>query len=210
MQRTEPVGKILVVREPAQRRLHRGRSLGHRTSLHRPPGRNRPMRSTPLNYLSADTSRWRWRRWPWRTVTVVALVLLLVAAAQTVAVRRVESRIDAVTGSMTWKTVWLFGITSGPRVDVSPLETRLKTSGIAWTPSWRGLHNTYRNAFGRAICYECGSAPPIYQLRPVLQEFAAASTDAELREFVRVMQSGTEAEQEAAVNAAAEKELQAP
>src|SRR5439155_26684174 len=99
---------------------------------------------------------------------------------------------------------------SGPSVDESSLETRLKVCGIAWTPSWHFLHNTHRTVFGNATCYECGSAPPIYQLRPALKEFAAASTDAELREFVRVMQSGTDAEQKAAVEAAGEKGLQAP
>jgi hypothetical protein len=166
------------------------------------------MGSTPLNYVLPDTPRSR-RRWPWRTIGVVTVVLLLASAAPTVAVRQVESRVDAVTGSMTWKTVWLFGITSGPRRDVSPLEIRLKASGIAWTPSWRCLHNTHRNVLGGATCYECGSAPPIYQIRSVLKEFAAASTDVELREFVRVMQSGTEAEQNAAAEAAGEKGLQA-
>jgi hypothetical protein len=138
---------------------------------------------------------------------VVAAVLLLVVAAPTVTVRQVESRLDPVTGSMTWKTVWLFGISPRPRVDVSPLETRLRSGGISWTPSWQFLHDTHRNIFGGATCHECGSAPPIYQLRPVLKEFAAASTDAELREFVRVMQSGTDAEQKAAVEAAGEKGL---
>jgi hypothetical protein len=39
----------------------------------------------------------------------------------------------------------------------------------------------------------------------VLNEFAAASNDAELREFVRVMQSGTDAERKDAVKAAGEK-----
>jgi hypothetical protein len=135
--------------------------------------------------------------------------LILLVAVPTVTVRQVESRMDAVTGSMTWKTVWLFGITSGSRVDVSPLETRLKSSGIAWTPSWQFLHNTHRTILGNARCYECGPAPAIHQLRPVLKEFAAASTDAELRDFVRVMQSGTDAEQKAAVDAAGEKGLQA-
>jgi hypothetical protein len=166
------------------------------------------MSSTPLNYVSPDSPRTR-RRWPWRTLSVIAAVLLLLVVAPTVAVRQVESRMDAVTGSMTWKTAWLFGITSGPRLDVSPLETRLKSSGIPWTPSWQFLHNTHRNVFGSATCYECGSAPAIYHLRPVLKEFAAASSDAELREFVRVLQSGTEAEQKAAVEAAAKKGLQA-
>ena len=116
---------------------------------------------------------------------------------------------DVVTGSMSWKTVWLFGITSGRRVDVSPLETRLKSSGIPWTPSWQFLHNAHRNVFGGATCYECGTAPAIYHVRPVLKEFATASTDAELREFVRVMQSGTDAQRKAAAEAAGEKGLQA-
>ena len=120
---------------------------------------------------------------------------------------QVEGRIDPVTGSMMGKTVWLFGITTGPHVEVSALETRLKRSGIRWTPSWQFLHNTHLNIFGGATCHECGLAPPIYRI-PVLKEFAAASTDAELREFVRVMQSGTDAEKNAAVDAAGEKGLE--
>jgi hypothetical protein len=126
-----------------------------------------------------------------------------------IAVRQVESRMDVVSGSMMWKTVWVFGVTSGPRVDVSTLETRLKASGVPWTPSWQFMHNTHRNVFGRATSYECGSAPAIFRLRPVLAEYAAGATDAELREFVRVMQSGTDAEQEAAVEAAVEKGFEA-
>ena len=166
------------------------------------------MSSTPLSYLSPDTPRSR-RLWPWRTLSAAAVVLILLVAAPTVAVRQVESRMDPVTGSTTWKTVWLFGFTSGPRLDVSPLETRLRSSGIKWTPSWEYLHSTHSTILGNATCYECGSAPPIYQLRPVLKEFAAASTDVELREFVRVMQSGTDAEQKAAFDAAGEKGIQA-
>lgn len=150
----------------------------------------------------APRSRQRWRWWA-LTAAVIALAAALLLPAITV--RQVESRIDAVTGSMTWKTVWLFGITSAPRLEVSPLETRLKKGGVSWTPSWRFLHNTHRNIFGNATCYECGSAPPIYHLLPVLDEFVRASTDDELREFVAVMQSGTEEQQKAAVDAAAEK-----
>jgi len=116
---------------------------------------------------------------------------------------------DPVTGSITWKTTWPFGLTSAPHTDVSPLETRLKSRGIAWTPSWQFLHNTHRNIFGVVTCDECGTAPPIYQLRPVLKEFAAASTDSELREFVWSMQSGTDAQRQAAVQTATEKGLAA-
>ncbi len=57
---------------------------------------------------------------------------------------------------------------------------------------------------GNVTFRACNSAPPIFEIRPVSKQFAEASTDAELREFVRVMQTGTEAEQRAAVDAVAE------
>ena len=159
--------------------------------------------TTPIDYGSTDCRR----RWPCRALLGAAALLLTVGTVPGIAVRQVESRVDAVTGSMTWKTVWLFGLSAGTRVDVSPLETRLKQSGIPWTPDWRFLHNTHRNVFGGATCYECGSAPPIYRLRPVLGEFTAASTDDELRAFVLIMETATEEEQRAAVDAAGEEGL---
>jgi len=157
-----------------------------------------------LDHASSEArqSRSRWRR---RALITLVIIFAAVLLLPPITVRQVESRIDPVTGSMTLKTVWLFGITSGPQLDISPLETRLKTSGIEWTRSWRFRHKTHRNIFGRATCYECGLAPPIYRLRPVLVEFAAASTDEELRQFVSVMQSGDAAEQNAAIDAAVEK-----
>ena len=156
------------------------------------------MTTAPIDYAPR---RRTWRRW--RRGVIIAAGLLFLLSLPGLPVRRVESRIDAVTGTMTWTTRWPFGLTTGPRVDVSPLELRLKRSRIQSTPAWRTLHITHRNLIGRATCYECSSAPAIYRLRPVLEEFAAAATDVELTDFVRVMQSGTEEEQEAAVEAAA-------
>jgi len=145
----------------------------------------------------------------WRALVVVIAGLVIAQTAFAITFKQVESRVDPVTGSMSWKTVGLLGITLSSRVDVSPLETRLKSSGIAWTPSWEFLHNTHRNIFGRAIVYECGSAPPIYHIQRVLNHYVSVATDDELREFVRVMQSGTKAEQEAAVEVAGDKGLAA-
>jgi hypothetical protein len=164
------------------------------------------MSTSPLNYLPPDTpqSARRWRRLPWKTVTAVLALPLFAFAAWSVTCRQVEIRMDPITGSTTSKTVWLFGIASSPHADISPLETRLKTGNITWTPSSQFLHNTHHNLFGDVTCRECGTAPAIYQLRPVLKEFAEASTETQLREFVRVMQSGTDAQRQAAVQAAAE------
>ena len=108
---------------------------------------------------------------------------------------------------MTRTTVWPLGGSSPTRFDVSPLETRLKQAAIPWTPDWRFLHDTDRTAFGQATRYACGSAPPIYRIQSGLGDFAAASTDDELRAFVRAMETGTEEAQRAAVDAAGEKGL---
>lgn len=164
------------------------------------------MTVAPLNHVSPEATQLR-RRWWRRAIIALVIVFTAVLLLPPITVRQVESRMDPVTGSMTRKTVWLFGITSGPQVDVSPLETRLKASGIEWTRSWRFLHGTHRNIFGGATLHKCGVPPPIYELRPVLTEFAAASTDEELRQFASLMQFGTAAEQKAAIDAAVEKGL---
>jgi hypothetical protein len=140
-------------------------------------------------------------------VVVGAIVVLGMIALGTTSVRQTRSRVDSVTGSVESMTIWRLGITVGPRVDVSPLERRLRRMGVTWTPNWCLLHNTHRTVLGNATCYECGSAPPIYQLRPALDDFVQASSDAEIRGFVSVMQNGTEVDQRAAVDAAAAKVL---
>lgn len=164
--------------------------------------------ASALDYVSAEAQPPR-RRLRWRAWGLIALVLLVAMAAPVVTVRREESHMDAVTGSLRSRTVWILRFASGPQVDISPLEERLKRSRIAWSPSWQSMHSTHRNIFGGATCRECGTAPPIMQLRMVMKEFAAASTDAELREFVRVMEEGSETQREAAVEAACEKGLRA-
>ena len=163
------------------------------------------MAPPPLDYVSPDCALPR--RWPCRLLVGTVVGVLGAGLLQSVPVQQVQRRIDAVTGTMTRKTVWPFGLSSGTRVDVSPLETRLKQAGIPWTSDWRFLHDTDHNVFGLPIRRGCGSAPPIYSYRPVLGAFAAASTDDELRDFVRVMEAGTGQEQSAAVEAAGEKGL---
>jgi hypothetical protein len=114
-------------------------------------------------------------------------------------------RVDAVTGTTTARTTWPLRISSGDVVNVSPLEERLKALGVAWTPDWRFMSANGRTILGGVTYRACSGAPPIHEIRSVLKEFAEGLTDAELREFVRVMQHGTEAEQRAAVEAAGEK-----
>lgn len=157
------------------------------------------MPSVNIDYAppSAPPSR-RWTRWALNLAVVVAVgagfvLLTCVTAGEWVL------RIDAVTGTTTTRTTWPLGISSGDVVDVSPLEVRLKARGVRWTPDWRFMSRNGRTILGSTTYRACNNAPPIYEIKSVLKEFAEVSTDAELREFVRVMETGTEAERRAAV-----------
>ena len=143
--------------------------------------------------------RRRWARWS----VGISLLVLIVTLLIPLPVWWVTTSVNPTTGTVVRQT--RTRVVTIP----SPLETRLAAAGIPWTANPRFLSETSYDIFGRQLGRACAIAPPIYQLRPVLKEFAAASTDDELRAFVRVMESGTDAEQRAAVDAACEKALAA-
>src|SRR3954468_5098686 len=95
------------------------------------------MPSTLLNYASLGTSRVRWRWWILLGIGVVMVGFTLLPFGE---YTRVENHMDAITGSMMWKTFRL-SATSGARLDASPLEKRLKSSGIPWTRRWCLIHD---------------------------------------------------------------------
>jgi hypothetical protein len=169
------------------------------------------MNSTPLEYASAPVTRGplryiaRGRRFPWKRIVLGLLILVALICAWTVEVSTDDLQIDAVTGTMFRKTSWRFGFTTGERIDASPLEIELKKRGIPWTPNWCFLNSNGQNIMGLLLYRGCSNGPPILGMKPILQPFVAKATDAELREFVQVMQSGTDDQQKAAVDAAAEK-----
>ncbi len=136
-------------------------------------------------------------------------LLVVIGNAASLPIKEVNVGLDPVTGSEIRTTTWPFGISTGPRVTPSPLETKLAARGIPYAPSWRFFSSTGQTIFGTPRSFSCGSQPPVANLRPVIAEFAAAATDGELREFVRVMQTGTDAQQLVAVEAAGQKGLDA-
>ncbi|MBI1370744.1 MAG: hypothetical protein GC162_19065 [Planctomycetes bacterium] len=134
--------------------------------------------------------------------------MMIAAALIFLPLREVQVEIDPVTGSMRRQTTWLGFLSTGPQIEVSPLETRLRESGIAWTPSWRFMYCTTDDVMGRK--YACRSAPPIYTLasnRPAMHDFVRNSTDDDLRQFVVTMQSGDRPAQHVAIDAAFQKLL---
>lgn len=139
-------------------------------------------------------------------VALATLLALLVGLAflSGTTVRDVRTRIDTVTGSVKQNTAWRFqdirgaGTNSG---DVSPLERRLVERGIEWKTHYQHFGTTYFNIWGRPIGYGCTVAPAIYGARWLDEEALRSWSDDELRAFVDVMQTATEAQQKAAVEA---------
>lgn len=173
------------------------------------PGRGTCMEPTPLDYaLPADGRPRLWR--VARPIIALAAVVAALVLLASVPVQRTQNRVDAVTGSTEWQTTWPLGVTSGPVFTASPLEARVTKIGMPWQRDWRMLHVTGQSVFGNVIVRECGSAPPIYDFRIFLRPFVTAASDDEVRGFVRAMQSGTEAEQRAAVDAAADRVVGSP
>lgn len=157
----------------------------------------------PLDYAAPSIARPRWR-WLLRTLIILIVTLLLTIAAESITYRIDSTYVDTVTGSMSSRTTWLHGLYSNSQTTVSPLETRLRTSGIPWAPQWRLLSEHYVTLLTRARA--CNTdAHHIHG--NFLPNFVAASSDDELHEFIRIMESGTNAEQRAAVEAAMEKAL---
>ena len=145
-----------------------------------------------------------------RPTTTIAGILIFafgVLAIVFVPVRQTRYRIDAVSGSMEEQTAWKFGITGAARVDPSALDQRLMSAGISWTRDWRTITVLDQNLLGITTCRACNTAPPIYSARPAMQQFARSATTEQLREFVQIMQTGTDGEQHSTLKAAIEREF---
>jgi hypothetical protein len=157
--------------------------------------------------------RWRIPRWLW--FLGIAFALLVMAAVMfLIPFRRVEHQVDCVTGSHRRHTLWAGVIESNGSVRVSELERQLTTRGVPWTRAWRrtgGMEGF--NVFGvQTLCAIGAERLPIGigEREPGFDAFVASATDAELRAFLNVMESGSDAEQRVALDAAAITGLERP
>lgn len=157
----------------------------------------------PIDYASSADTRPR-PRLPVRLLVGAALILVVLVLSATVPVRRVNIRVDSVTGSMEHRTTWV-GVALAPVVTPSPLEARLNKLGIPWTRDWRTISVIEYAAAGPPLSRGCGSAPYIYGLDLSQPLVMAAATDDEVRAFAHIMQTGTEDRQRAACDALFDK-----
>jgi hypothetical protein len=98
---------------------------------------------------------------------------------------------------MVFTETWFGLVTRRNRV-VSPLESELVRRGIAWQRVDEYVSDSERTLLNYA--QSSGDTPAIYMfLSPALDRWSASASDDEVRKFVDVMQNGSLADQEAAV-----------
>ena len=118
--------------------------------------------------------------------------------------RREMGWIDAVSGSMKHQTQWLLSdwivFETRSVMERSALEEWIIEHEGIHRHDWRHVNGTRTTLWSREFGHD--QAPAIYQLRRVLDDYVRLASDEEIAEFVRQMRTGTEAEQEAAVEQA--------
>jgi len=114
---------------------------------------------------------------------------------------------DPQTRTEMRQSKW-FGIRMTPVITKSALDDRLSRIGFHHQPNWQFLHDSQSNVFGVVTVRGCSTAPRIYSFPPeMLRSFVNASSDQDIKNFMHIMQSGTEFEQNAAIESAADQAL---
>jgi hypothetical protein len=156
------------------------------------------MSTIPLNYTITPPRQAR--KWFIRAAYCATAIAILVAASS---IQLNTSRyMDPITGSARERTTCNFGIEISTKIEPSPLAIRLKKIGAEPPATWQYYGDTTTGLFTKIRA--CGTPPPIFNLRPVMQNFVDNSTDSEIHQFVQIMQSGTPAAQSTAIDFATE------
>lgn len=133
-------------------------------------------------------------------IAVPLLVLIGTGLLMSIPVGSRGFRTDAITGTIR-NTHTYFGFISDS-YNVSPPETRLKSMNYKWTPQWEGGCTRPTNIFGlQTGGVYCSFGADILSLRPMLGDFASNASDTEILALVKVLETGTDEEQRAAVRA---------
>lgn len=149
------------------------------------------------------------------TRRIIPLGLFVIAAAITLAsfsvlVREEVTWIDTVTGSTQQQAIWCIGSRSAEHVEPSPIARWVIDHEGSIDYRWKVTSDTSVTLWGRPVMFACDTAPPIYGFPTnLMPHFIASSTDDEIRNFIKTMQSGTRANQSAAVIAAIDQALNA-
>jgi len=140
-----------------------------------------------------------------RAIFAVVVFLHVLFAATQITVRWDRLYIDTVTGTREHRREWITGWHS-TRTELSPIEERLAKAGASWKRDRVFLDGTYCAFLGNVTIYANGSSAEIYLFDFDAQSsWVDHSSDDEIREFVKTMESNDPAAQRTAIAGAWDK-----
>ena len=161
-----------------------------------------------LDYAPRPSRRKHLKRWLIRLgiagAAVIMILLLLGVEA-----RHELAWMCGTCGSRKSQTDWLLGFTTAKSYQQSALERWLHDHQPIHVHDWHCVRDAGTNVFGKPMSASCGTAPSIYELSitGLLDDYVKQAPDPEIAAFARVLNSGSEQEQDAVCHAVAEKAL---
>ncbi len=139
---------------------------------------------------------------------ILAVVFILAVASLMTPVRSSAFWVDPVTASIRRQATW-FAIPGPEDIDRTEIERWIIRREGQHASSWKFCSRAYKTIWGATRARGCSTGPPVMPLRDgeTNARFVRASSDEEMAAFIRVMRTGTDAEQRQAVDAALAKIL---
>lgn len=137
------------------------------------------------------------RKWTrWAVLVAVAGFILYQVAGPMIPIQRTTRWCCPVTGSTKVETVWLWFFDS-KTVTPTALERWLRQREPDFQPPWEFTSRQTRYLHGRS----CGTrgTPAVFNLRPLLDDLVATSSDETLAQLVETLRNGSPEEREQAV-----------
>ena len=144
----------------------------------------------------------------WVGIAAVILVVGYILLCPLLMVRETTTWVCTVSGALKRQTVWFGSISSRPNIEQTALSTWIERNEGAIEYQWKYFGSLRTDPFRWTKAYGSGSAPPIYRMRRLLADFVRLSTEDELRDFVRIMRTGTEPDKKSLVREAADRTLE--
>jgi hypothetical protein len=143
-------------------------------------------------------------RWRYFVISAVAFLMLMVGILPIPiwANRYVMCRI---CGSSQWQTECEFGVTTGASIQSSALDVWIAKNLGGHTHDWKHMSTVGHNLLGVRVYNACSSAPPVFGMSSILNEYVKRGSANEIGAFVKVMQTGSDAAQQRAVDQAVDE-----
>jgi hypothetical protein len=143
-----------------------------------------------------------------RPLLIRLLVLLPILAASLFTTVRTETTwVDPLSGTTKRETICFWGLSRTTVVKPSALEARHRRRRPDYLPTWKYVHATEYDVWGRPQLFACRHSPPLFDFNSVLDRLVEQATDDELVHLDDLLAQGDERQIEAALKTVFERTI---